>query len=40
MKFGIVPQRPEFVRYVELLSKRPALIRALARDEQLAPKPA
>jgi glutathione S-transferase len=33
MKFGIVPQRPEFVRYVELLSKRPALIRALARDE-------
>ncbi len=40
MKFGIVPQRPEFVRYVELLSKRPALIRALARDEQLTPKPA
>jgi glutathione S-transferase len=40
MKFGIVPQRPEFVRYVELLAKRPALIRALARDEQLAPKPA
>jgi glutathione S-transferase len=40
MKFGIVPQRPEFVRYVDLLSKRPALMRAMARDEQLAPKSA
>jgi glutathione S-transferase len=40
MKFGIVPQRPEFVRYVELLSKRPALMRAMARDETLAPKAA
>lgn len=35
MKFGIVPQRPEFVRYVELLSQRPALVRAMARDEKL-----
>jgi glutathione S-transferase len=40
MQFGIVPQRPEFVRYVELLKQRPALIRALARDEALAGKPA
>jgi glutathione S-transferase len=40
MKFGIVPQRPEFVRYVALLSKRPALMRAIARDEQLVAKPA
>jgi glutathione S-transferase len=39
MQFGIVPQRPEFVRYVELLAKRPALIRALGRDETLTPKP-
>jgi glutathione S-transferase len=38
MKFGIVPQRPEFVRYVELLGKRPALLRAVARDEQLTAK--
>jgi glutathione S-transferase len=40
MQFGIVPQRPEFVRYVELLKQRPALARAMARDEQLAAKPA
>jgi glutathione S-transferase len=40
MQFGIVPQRPEFVRYVERLKQRPALIRAMARDEKLAPKPA
>jgi glutathione S-transferase len=40
MQFGIVPQRPEFVRYVELLKQRPALMRAMARDEQLAAKPA
>jgi glutathione S-transferase len=40
MKFGIAPQRPEFVRYVELLAKRPALLRALERDEKLAVKPA
>jgi glutathione S-transferase len=40
MQFGIVPQRPEFVSYVERLKQRPALIRALARDEKLAPKPA
>jgi glutathione S-transferase len=40
MQFGIVPQRPEFVRYVELLKQRPALIRALARDETLAGAPA
>jgi glutathione S-transferase len=39
LQFGIVPQRPEFVRYVELLKQRPALMRAMARDEQLAPKP-
>ena len=39
MTFGIVPQRPEFVRYVELLSKRPALIRAIARDEKLTAPP-
>jgi glutathione S-transferase len=40
MQFGIVPQRPEFVRYVELLKQRPALMRAMARDEQLTAKPA
>jgi glutathione S-transferase len=40
MQFGIVPQRPEFVSYVERLKQRPALIRALARDEKLAPKSA
>ena len=40
MQFEIVPKRPEFVSYVERLSKRPALIRALARDEELAAKPA
>jgi glutathione S-transferase len=36
MQFGIVPRRPEFVAYVDRLKLRPALIRALARDEKLA----
>jgi glutathione S-transferase len=35
MQFGIVPQRSEFVSYVDRLLQRPALIRALARDEKL-----
>jgi glutathione S-transferase len=38
MQFGIVPQRPEFVAYVDRLKQRPALIRAMARDEKLAAK--
>ena len=33
---GGVPQRPEFAAYVERLTARPALQRALARDQALS----
>ena len=36
MKFGLVPERPEFVRYTERLAARPACRRAEAKDQELA----
>lgn len=34
--FKLLPDRPEFTRYVKALSKRPALQRAIAKDQELA----
>jgi len=36
MMFKLLPERPEFVTYVERLTKRPALQRADAKDKELA----
>jgi glutathione S-transferase len=36
MMFGIIPKRPEFEAYGARLAQRPALIRAEARDRELA----
>lgn len=36
MMFDLIPKRPEFVAYVERLQQRPALQRAVAKDQELA----
>ena len=36
MMFDLLPKRPEFVAYVSRLEKRPALQRAVAKDQELA----
>ncbi|RAI42712.1 glutathione S-transferase family protein [Rhodoplanes roseus] len=36
MMFGLIPQRPEFLPYVERLNARPALQRATALDAEIA----
>jgi glutathione S-transferase len=36
MMFGLIPKQPEFESYVGRLAQRPALMKALARDEELA----
>ena len=36
MGFKLLPQRPEFVAYVDRLAKRPALQRSEAKDKELA----
>ena len=38
MMFGLIPQRPEFMPYVERLNARPALQRATALDAELKDK--
>lgn len=38
MMFKLLPERPEFVAYTASLAERPALKRALARDEELTAK--
>ena len=35
MMFKLVPERPEFTRYVARLNERPALKRATAKDAEL-----
>ena len=37
MMFKLLPERPEFLAYVDRLSKRPALQRADAKDKELTP---
>ena len=37
MMFKLLPERPEFVAYVNRLGQRPALQRATAKDKELAP---
>lgn len=37
LMFGLLPKRPEFVAYVSRLEARPALQRATALDQELAP---
>jgi glutathione S-transferase len=36
MMFDLLPKRPEFVAYVGRLEQRPALQRAVAKDQELA----
>ena len=36
MMFGILPQRPEFTAYADVLQKRPAYQRAKAKDQEIA----
>jgi glutathione S-transferase len=36
MQFGILPARPEFTAYTERLKSRPALLRAKAKDQDVA----
>jgi glutathione S-transferase len=36
MMFNLIPKRPEFVAYVGRLEQRPALQRAVAKDQELA----
>lgn len=38
MQFGLLPPLPEFTAYASRISERPALIRAEAKDAELAPK--
>ncbi len=39
-QFGLLPVRPEFTSYIERLGQRPALIRAIAKDAEIAAKQA